>query len=204
LKTRIFIDFWNFQLNWNGRAPSGVRLDWTVVPPVFLAEAEKLLSKVGQGGSATLEETLVHASVNPSTEVGRNLRGWLTSFLDHQPSFNVRIRERKSRKFIVHCNSCDQEHSTCPACGADLRRAAEKGVDSAIVTDLLSLAVESAFDLAVLVSSDADLIPAVEWVQDRGLKVINATWSGYGYELARTCWGSFPIDSVIGPLSRTS
>ncbi|MBU1494924.1 MAG: NYN domain-containing protein [Actinobacteria bacterium] len=167
MKTRIFIDFWNFQLNWNGRAPSGVRLDWTVVPPVFLAEAEKLLSKVGQGGSATLEETLVHASVNPSTEVGRNLRGWLTSFLDHQPSFNVRIRERKSRKFIVHCNSCDQEHSTCPACGADLRRAAEKGVDSAIVTDLLSLAVESAFDLAVLVSSDADLIPAVEWVQDR-------------------------------------
>ena len=204
IKTRIFIDYWNFQINWNKRAPTGVRLDWTAVPSVLLAEAGKLLAKVGQGGAPTLEETIVHASVNPSTESGRKLRGWLTTFLDRQPSFNVKIRERKSRPFTVHCQACDVEHSTCPACGSELRRAVEKGVDAAIVIDLLSLATESAFDLAILVSSDGDLIPAVQWVQDRGLKVINATWSGYGYELSRACWGSVPIDSVIVPLSRST
>jgi len=45
--------------------------------------------------------------------------------------------------------------------------APEKGVDTAIVTDLLSLASEDAYDVAVLLSSDADHIPAVEWVQNR-------------------------------------
>ena len=52
--------------------------------------------------------------------------------------------------------------------------APEKGVDTAIVTDLLSLAGEEAYDVAILVSSDADHIPAVEWIQAHGRKVINA------------------------------
>ena len=36
----------------------------------------------------------------------------------------------------------------------------EKGVDTAIITDLLTLAWEGAYDVAILVSSDADLVPA--------------------------------------------
>ena len=53
--------------------------------------------------------------------------------------------------------------------------APEKGVDTAIVTDLLSLAGEDAYGVAILLSSDADHIPAAEWIQARGRKVINAT-----------------------------
>ena len=66
----------------------------------------------------------------------------------------------------------------------------KKGVDTAIVTGLLSLAGEGAFDAAVLVSSDTDYLPAVEWLQSRGFKVINATWANHGHELARACWAS--------------
>ena len=78
----------------------------------------------------------------------------------------------------------------------------EKGVDAALVTDLLSLAWQRAYDVAVLVSGDADYIPAVEYVQSQGLKVINAAWAAKGHELQQACWGSFGIDDIITDLTR--
>lgn len=126
----------------------------------------------------------------------------MRGFLDNQPSFRIGIRERRERTGGIYCKSCQTEHERCPTCGAVFRRAPEKGVDSAIVTDLLSLATEGAFDLAILVTADADLVPAVEWVQERGLKVINARWDRDGFDLAKTCWGQFKLDSLIETLTR--
>jgi len=198
--TRIFIDFWNFALNWNDRA-GGARCDWQKVPTVLLDQAHDLLSQVGLTEPLDLEETLVHASVKSgASEAG--LRNWLRSFLDKQPSFRVKIRERHTLTKGIWCNNCKQETKECPSCGTIFQRSPEKGVDAAIVTDLLTLAWEDAFDVAVVLSSDADLIPAVERVQEKGLKVINATWAGHGFDLAKACWGSFPLDTVIGLLTR--
>ncbi len=45
-----------------------------------------------------------------------------------------------------------------------LGRAAEKTIDARIVTDLVGLAWEGAYDVAILVSADKDFIPAVEQV----------------------------------------
>lgn len=198
-RTRVFIDFWNFSLNWNERA-SGDKIDWTQVPRVLLDEAEKQLEAAGIRESLTLEETLVYASYNPLTE-GR-LKGWLDSFLDKQPSFRVNTRERRAKPRTIHCTSCGHDNSACEKCSAAFVWAPEKGVDTAIVTDLLSLAGENAYDVAVLLSSDADHIPAVEWVQGRGFKVVNATWSKHGYDLAKTAWASFELDTVMPLLKR--
>jgi uncharacterized LabA/DUF88 family protein len=90
----------------------------------------------------------------------------------------------------------------CANCGAPLTISAEKGVDAAVVTDLLSLAWQRAYDVAVLVSGDADYIPAVEYVQSQGLKVINAAWSSHGHELQGACWASFSLNKLIPDLSR--
>jgi hypothetical protein len=76
--------------------------------------------------------------------------------------------------------------------------------DTAIVTGLLSLAGEGAFDAAILVSSDTDYLPAVEWLQSRGFKVINATWANHGHELARACWASFELDAIVSKLRQAS
>ena len=46
------------------------------------------------------------------------------------------------------------------------------------------------------------MIPAVEWVQARGLKVINAGWAGHGYDLMRASWGSFQLDAMVPSLAR--
>ena len=56
--------------------------------------------------------------------------------------------------------------------------------------------------MAILLSSDADHIPAVEWVQSRGKKVINATWANHGFDLKRTCWASIELDTVLGLMER--
>jgi len=162
-KTRVFIDFWNFQLNWNERA-GGDRIDWPAVPRVLVDEARKKLEAAGITEDLTLEETLVYASVNPEKE--GPLRNFLEGFLDRQPSFRVKIRERKSKLRKIHCSSCGRDNERCE-CGEPFMWAPEKGVDTAIVTDLLSLAADDAYSVAILLSSDADHIPAVEFVQSK-------------------------------------
>lgn len=110
--------------------------------------------------------------------------------------------QRKDKSAEVRCRACGQTFGACPDCGAPLVRSREKGVDTAIVTDMLSLAWESAFDIAILVSSDADMVPCVERLQEKGFKVINAAWPRLGYDLAKVCWASFDIHSLAAGLVR--
>jgi hypothetical protein len=46
-------------------------------------------------------------------------------------------------------------------------KAQEKGIDVLIAVDLVTLAIDDAYDIAVLVSADTDLIPALEYVARR-------------------------------------
>lgn len=199
-RTRIFVDFWNFQLAWNERA-GGAGCDWPRLPSALVGRAREVLAYGGVPTDLSIDETLVYASARPGAPDAK-LRRWFTTFLDRQPGFRVKVRERRLRSHEVHCSHCGANTAACPSCQTPFERAPEKGVDAAIVTDLLSLAVEEAFDVAILVTSDADMIPAVEWVQARGLKVINAAWSGHGYDLMGACWGSFQIDELVRPLIR--
>ncbi len=92
-RTRVFIDFWNFSLQWRDRA-GGARIDWTLVPSILLREGEKQLATVGVKDRLHLEETLVYASYASSD---KKLKNWLDLFLDKQPSFESRhARGRQS------------------------------------------------------------------------------------------------------------
>ncbi|MEQ1832444.1 MAG: NYN domain-containing protein [Candidatus Eisenbacteria bacterium] len=199
---RIFVDFWNFQLQWNDRTQRAP-CDWTRLPRALLARAEHVLSTVGSNTPLLLDESRVYASYDPARPADANLRRWLDSFLDRQPSYRVVSKERRSHASPAHCTACGNEVRECPRCRQPLRQSVEKGVDTAIVTDLLSLAWEQAFDVAILVSSDSDLVPGVERLQERGPKVINATWRGHGHHLAKASWGSFDLDTMVAELTRT-
>ena len=201
VRVRLFIDFWNFQLNWND-ASAGCLCDWTKVPTTLVAESKNLLLSAGIDQPMLLEETRIYASILPSSPGDVRLKSWLTNFLDRLPSYRVFISERRLSNKPAHCKVCNTETAACPACGAPFQRSVEKGVDTSIVTDLLSLAWEGAYDLAILVSSDADFIPGVDRLQEKGIKVINATWRGNGYDLARTCWASVELDSLVPALAR--
>lgn len=52
------------------------------------------------------------------------------------------------------------------------RRFREKGIDVKIATDLVAAALDSKYDVAILVSSDTDLIPMVDWIRMRLKKKI--------------------------------
>jgi len=200
VRGRIFIDFWNFQLNWNGRMDVR-RCDWRALPGAIIGEAERLIAETGASEPISLEETLLYASVDP-TGPEANLRKWLTTVVERMPSYRVKIRERRPQKRSIHCGSCGTDTASCPSCQEPFTHRPEKGVDTAIVTDLLSLAHQQSYDVALLVSSDADFIPAVEYLQSNGLKVINASWAGYGYDLKGKCWGSFDLDSIAPNICR--
>ncbi|HSN98337.1 MAG TPA: NYN domain-containing protein [Candidatus Nanopelagicales bacterium] len=198
MRVRLFVDFWNFQLTWNERS-GGKKCDWQRIAPIFCAEASRILVSAGLG-ALSLEETRIYAGYEAGRE--NKLKEWLNNFLDRQPGVRVFTSERHWRKHPVHCRACDTEHEKCPQCGAPLGRAAEKTIDARIVTDLLGLAWEGAYDVAILVSADKDFIPAVEHVQAKNFKVINATWRARGHELAKVCWASFEMDSLIPSLHR--
>lgn len=48
----------------------------------------------------------------------------------------------------------------------------EKGIDVKLATDLIVGAVDDKYDIAVIVSSDSDIIPAIDWVRKRVKKKV--------------------------------
>lgn len=78
-----------------------------------------------------------------------------------------------------------------------MRGTEEKGIDTRLATDLVSLAWQDAFDVAVLISSDQDFVPAAELLQAKGLKVIHAAVPPSGWHLKQKCWGSIDLTQHV-------
>ena len=203
-RTRVFIDFWNFQLNWNERIQA--KCDWRTLPTVLVHEAGRVLSQVDNRDDTrlSLTETRLYASVDPHNEKEGPLKGWLDNTVRRMPSYHVEIRERRRQPASLFCRHCHQKTGSCPTCAEPFVRSVEKGVDSAIVTDMLLLGWQGSMDVVLVVSSDADLVPAVRVLRDHGLRTVNASWRGHGHELAKACWGSFDLDAIARKVVRHS
>ncbi len=175
------------------------KIDWKNIGNIFAAEASKVLGSPQSGYS--YEGTSIYTSFNPSNEEGRKFRNWATSWLDRQPGINVHIRERKPKSLPV-CSSCHEEITHCPHCSQQMSNTVEKGVDTLLVTDLIRLAVSGSYDAAVIASSDADMVPAVEFVHTLSKKVIQAGFPPIGVDLATQSWGSFDIMKITESIER--
>ena len=191
---RIFVDYWNFQLNWNERAGEA-RCNWLALPTALMEAVRRL---------PDLEDTLYHgiqiyASVDPGNE---NLLNWLETFLDRQPGFEVRIARMVRRQRGLRCTHCGFEMEACPECGEPFTVGTSKGLTTAMVCDMLSLAFDGRCDLPVIVTSDTELIPAVEMLRRRGVRVIHAGWRDTGHDLSRAAWASIELDALIPGLVR--
>lgn len=196
MRTRIFVDFWNLQLNVNENAMPGYRLDWRKLSPRLVIEAEAIL-----GTSLRFDGTNVYLSYNPSTEAGRRLRHWSLTVIDRFPGIKVTVRERKTKRAPT-CPHCHTSVENCPHCGSRMTGTVEKGIDTAIATNMISLAWEDAWDVAILVSSDRDFIPVVEFLTAKGRRVINAHFPPQGMHLARICWASIDLRPLLPDLAR--
>lgn len=48
----------------------------------------------------------------------------------------------------------------------------EKGIDVKLATDLIAGAIDNKYDTAIVISSDGDLVPAIDWVRNRCKKKV--------------------------------
>lgn len=199
MRYRVFVDYWNFQLNLNEREAKlqqvsdyRFRVNWRDLGPWLTQKA--CLTIGGDPRNASFEGAIIYASYNPNTDEGRRFHNWTTTWLDRQPGVDVRVLERKP-KAQPKCPTCHKEIEYCPHsdCGKPIRATTEKGVDTLIATDLIRLAWEGAYDVAVLASSDGDFVPAVAFLNQKGRKVIQAGFPPSGVDLATACWASFDI-----------
>ncbi len=73
----------------------------------------------------------------------------------------------------------------------------EKGVDVKLVVDLMKNAFENKLDKAILVSNDADFVPAIEEIQALGKKVTNVSFpKTKSFHLNKTCDETIVITDI--------
>jgi uncharacterized LabA/DUF88 family protein len=184
-RVRVFVDYWNFQLSINEREGGRFQIDWRKIGPWLAAKA----CGVANITNHTFDGVIIYTSYNP---VDAKFKRWIKTWLDRQPGVNVEARERKPRGEF-RCPACHDPIVTCPHCNERIKGTIEKGVDTLIATDMIRLAWEGVYDLAVLATLDSDLVPAVEFLNSRGHKVIQAGFPPKGIDLATACWGSFDV-----------
>ena len=193
LRVRIFVDFWNFSLSIRLRNEK-FRVDWRKLGPVLASEAGKLVEPTA---TARYEAMHVYGSYDPNKANDGKFRHWFTNTLDRMPGVNVVLLERKKKRSYPKCPHCQAEVPDCKSCGGDMRGREEKGVDTRMATDLISLAWSESYDVAVLVSADRDFVPVAEFLQAKGIKVVHGAFPPNSSELSQKCWGNLQIPRLM-------
>ena len=187
----LFVDFWNFQLSWRdnvrpegGSGKSHVSIAWKDLPGILISELPTVL---GSAAPLDYKGTRIYASVSSrggGKDVG--LKNFLHQTLGQMTGFNVEVRDRKPKS------------TECTHCNKTIWRSVEKGVDASIITDLFSRALNEAYDVAILISNDSDLVPAVKVIQDRlNKQIIHIGFTHGGHHMRTAAWGHIMLDGRV-------
>lgn len=195
IRVRGFVDFWNFQLALNRFLPKDFPMNWKEFGPWLAQQAGNVLS--APVDRIRYEGLNVYLSSGKGEREAK-LKNWALTVLNRFPGVKVVHKERKA-KSPPSCPVCHEKIVCCPHCQASMAGTIEKGIDTAIVTDMVSLAWAASYDVAVLVSANRDFIPAVELLGSKGIKVINASFAPGGMELAMKCWGTIDLKGARIP-----
>ena len=193
LRIRTFVDFWNFSLELR-RRDGTFMTDWSKIGPLFTTEAAKLADP---NSVPTFEGMHVYGSFDPAKPNDAKLRNWFTNTLDKMPGVHVTLLERQQKRGYPKCPACQTEALVCLSCGHDMRGTEEKGVDTRIVADMISLAWANAYDAAVLVSADRDFVPVADFLQTKGIKVVHGAFPPKGSHLSQRCWASMNVTGLM-------
>jgi hypothetical protein len=198
LRVRVFVDFWNFQLELKRQDPN-VNSDWSKIGPLFAAEAAKLADPTA---SPSFDGMHVYGSYDPAKPADAKLRNWFSNVVDRMPGVHVTLLPRQPKQGYPRCPACHGEATHCSACGGDMRGTEEKGIDTRMVADMISLAWANAYDVAVLVSADKDFVPVAEFLQTKGIKVVHGAFPPKGSHLSQRCWASINVTKLMKAFAR--
>ncbi len=132
----------------HGQADNNWRIDW-----------EKFQRFLGEKGEVW--QTYFFASETDPPSDGATA---FYQFLKENLRWEVRLYTLGKK--TMRCGECGHEHTAF----------AEKGVDVGLATTMLMLAVNQAYDTAVLVSGDRDYVEPVQHIKSRGLRVEVISW----------------------------
>jgi len=198
VRVRVFVDFWNFTLSCRVQQP-GFMADWTKIGPLFVAEAAKLVDPTAR---AAFEGMHVFGSYDPNKPQDAKFRNWFSNTLDRMPGVHTVLLERQRKRSYPKCPACQAEVQSCSVCQSDMRGTEEKGVDTRMVADMISLAWAQAYDAAVLVSADRDFVPVADFLQTKGIKVIHGAFPPIGSHLSQRCWANMNLTSLMPLFAR--
>lgn len=150
----------------------------------------------------SFEAMHVYGSYDPNKPDDSKFKHWFTNWLDRQPGLHTVLLERQRKRNYPKCPHCQSEATHCHSCGGDMRGTEEKGVDTRMVTDMISLAWSQGYDMAVLISSDRDFVPVAEFLQAKGVKVVHGAFPPSGAQLSQKCWGSFSIIDLMDDIRK--
>jgi uncharacterized LabA/DUF88 family protein len=200
IRVRLFVDFWNFSLSLK-REDDSFLTDWSAIGPLLTGEAAKLIDP---NVTASFEAMHIYGSFDPAKGKDAKLRNWFTNTLDKMAGVHVVLLERQQKKGYPKCPDCQEEAKKCQKCGHDMRGTEEKGVDTRMVTDMISLAWSNSYDVAVLVSSDRDFVPLAEFLQSKGIKVVHGAFPPKGSHLSQKCWASLKLPKLMKQFQRVA
>lgn len=196
---QIFVDYWNFSLALRSEAREHrlgePRVDWDLFPERLVQQAASAL--VLDNDNMWRKQTSIFTSYDPErdSEVGHSK--WVNEYLRKRRRTKVSNRRRFPVQSPPVCPECHRFVPDCPWCGADLRGFEEKGVDTGLSVALATASRSNELDIAILISSDTDMIPVIHSVQKDGHRVVHAQFPPGGKRVSRKC------DARINILERT-
>ena len=202
VRVRVFVDYWNFAGNWcgiTGMQPDK-NLDWAVFPQAILDaldgipqlrnrrkefRAIKVYSSIRPPGVA--EFTRVSEEVQFEEE--KRLQRWFQDHLDQLTAYTVDITPKADEPLA--CEVCNRQNS----------HLVEQGVDTKIAIDLVSLASNDLFDIAVLITEDGDLVPSMQCVQDSlDKQVVHIGFRDKKSAVRTEAWGHLFVDDILADI----
>ena len=90
-----------------------------------------------------------------------------------------KLREREERIVIDDRVQGYKKILKCGIKNISYKTFREKGIDVKIATDMVAAAIDNKYDAAIIVSSDTDLVPMIDWVRFRLKKRMNMSDSRY-------------------------
>ncbi len=134
----------------------------------FLANGRNVVSKRFYVGSVREQQD------NPKSKIAMSTQTKFFNILKatkwHIKTSKLRIRTEKTM-----IDSRTKNYKKLLAQGVkyiEYERMREKGIDVKLATDLIVGAVDDKYDTAILISSDADLVPAIDWIRRRHHKKV--------------------------------
>lgn len=195
-RVRIFVDYWNFTLDMKDYNPA-YRIDYEKLSDILMRETQSVV-----GGECQFLGVSVYTSINPLSAQGRKDRDFYRNTLEQKRGFRVNICEQRPKSNII-CQNCNYPILMCPNCNQQLRKMVEKGVDTGIVTEMMQGAWDNIYDVAVILSSDKDIIPAVDYLGTRNKKIIHASFGNSGMHLSQKCWARINLSKFTEEMKRS-